>query len=216
MIEPVKTRRTYDASGRREQARRTRAAVLSVARELFLATGYSATTMAAVAAAAQVSPQLVYKTFGNKAGLVKALFDVAIAGDDDPVRMVDREALTRVREEPDPAAKLHLYGAFVATTAPRHVPVQLLVRAAADTDREAAALWQNLSDERLHGLARFADHLGPALRPGVTVDDARDLLWAHNSPELWDLLVLQRGWSPEDFGSFLAETLVSALLPPGR
>lgn len=213
MSEQVKGRRRYDATGRQEQARRTRAAVLTVARELFLTGGYSATSMATVAEAARVSTQLLYKTFGNKAGLVKALFDVAIAGDDEPVRMVDRESLTRVREEPDPYAKLRLYGAFVADTAPRHVPIQLLVRAAADADSEAGSLWRNLSQERLQGMAMFARALAPSLRPDVTVDHARDLLWAHNSPELWDLLVLQRGWSPAQFGDHLAETLIAALLP---
>ena len=116
MTGPVKTPRRYDASRRQDQAHQNRAAVLAAARELFLADGYPATTMAAVARAAGVSSQLVYKTFGNKPGLVKALFDVAIAGDDEPVRMLDRESLARVRAEPDPHVKLRLYADFVAGT----------------------------------------------------------------------------------------------------
>ena len=214
MDPPVKTRRTYDATGRQEQARRTRTDVLAAAHQLFLSSGYSATTVAAVARAARVSTQQIYKTFGNKAGLVKALFDVAIAGDDEPVVMVHRPSLTRVQEEPDPYAKLRLYADFVAETAPRHMPVQLLVRAAADTNPEAAALWEQLGQERLHGMTMLARHLATALQPGVTVDDARDVLWAQNSPELWDLLVTQRGWSPTDFAAHLAQTLTHALLPP--
>jgi AcrR family transcriptional regulator len=214
MSDSVKTRRTYDASGRQEQARRTRADVLATARQLFLSSGYSATTVPAVARAARVSTQQIYKTFGNKAGLVKALFDVAIAGDDEPVVMVERAALTRVREESDPYVKLRLYAEFVADTAPRHVPVQLLVRAAADADPEAATLWEQLGQERLHGMAMLARNLAPALRPGVTVDDARDVLWAQNSPELWDLLVTRRSWSPTQFAAYLAQTLILALLPP--
>src|SRR4051812_6190687 len=114
MSEPVKSRRRYDASRRQDQARRGRAAVLATARDLFLAKGYSATTMAMVAGAAGVSTQQVYKTFGNKAGLVKALFDVSIAGDDEPRAMIERESLARVRDEPDPYAKLRLYADFVA------------------------------------------------------------------------------------------------------
>ena len=216
MTEPVKTSRRYDATRRQSQARQTRAAVLRVAHEQFLADGYSATTMAAVARAAGVSTQLVYKTFGNKAGLVKVLFDVAIAGDDEPVRMVERASLTRVRDEADPYVKLRLYADFVATTAPRHVPVQLLVRVAADTDPDAAALWDRLGRERLEGMTMFAHDLEPSLRPGVTADDARDLLWAHNSPEFWDLLVRQRGWSPARFADHLEQALIDALLPtPG-
>jgi AcrR family transcriptional regulator len=187
--------------------------VLAAARELFLANGYSATTIPLVARAAGVSPQSVYKSFGNKPGLVKAVFDVAIAGDDEPVAMVDRESLTRVRDEPDPYAKLRLYADFVAGTAPRHVPVQLLLRTAAGTDADAAAVWSELSDERLRGLGMFASALAPHLRDDVGVEHARDLLWAHNSPELWDLLVVQRGWSPQQYAAHLARTLISALLP---
>ncbi len=214
MDDPVKARRTYDASGRQQQASRTRAAVLAAARQLFLSSGYSTTTIAAVARTAQVSTQQIYKTFGNKAGLVKALFDVAIAGDDEPVAMIERASLTSVREEPDPYVKLRLYGDFVADTAPRHVPVQLLVRAAADTNPDAARLWQQLSQERLRGMTMLARDLATTLQAGVTVDDARDVMWAQNSPEVWDLLVTQRGWSPARFGSYLAATLTHALLAP--
>jgi AcrR family transcriptional regulator len=213
MSDAVKTPRKYDAAGRREQARRTRRLVLAAAHDLFLADGYSATTIPLVARAAGVSPQSVYKSFGNKAGLVKAVFDVTMAGDDEPVTMLERESLTRVRAEPDPYVKLRLYADFVAGTAPRHVPVQLLLRTAAGTDAEAAAVWSQLSDERLRGLAMFAQALAPVLRPEVTVEQARDLLWAYNSPELWDLLVTQRGWSPQQYATQLARSLISALLP---
>lgn len=214
MIEPVKTPRPYDASGRQEQARHTRASVIAAAREQFLSRGYGATTVTAVARAARVSTQQIYKTFGTKAGLAKAVFDVAIAGDDEPVAMLERESLGRVRQEPDPYVKLHAYAAFVADTAPRHVPIQLLIQAAAATDPEAAALWDQLGQERLHGMTMFARDLAPALRPDVTVDDARDVLWALNSPEMWNLLVAQRGWSRARFASYLAQALNHALLPP--
>lgn len=214
MSEPVKPRRPYNATGRQEQARRTRSQVVTAAREQFLAHGFGATTVAAVARAAQVSTQQIYKTFGTKAGLAKAVFDVAIAGDDEPLAMLERASLTRVREEPDPYVKLRLYADFVAGTAPRHVPIQLLVHAAAATDPEAAALWDQLGQERLHGMTMFARDLAAALRPGVAIDDARDVLWALNSPELWSLLVVQRGWSPDRFAAHLAEALTHALLPP--
>ena len=205
--------RRYDASHRRDQAARSRADILAVAHDRFLSTGFRATTVAEVAGAAQVSTQQVYKLFGSKAGLVKALFDVAIAGDDEAATMLEREALTRVREEPDPYLKLRLYGDFVADTARRHVPIQLLVRAAADTDPDAADLWKELGQERLHGMAMFARDLGPHLRSGITVEEARDILWSSNSPELWDLLVNQRGWTPERFAAHLSDLLTRSLLP---
>ena len=149
MSPPVKPRRRYDASGRQEQARRSRWAMLQAARRLFLEQGYAATTMPAIAAAAGVSVQSVYKAFGNKPALLKTVFDVAIAGDDEPVPMLQRAALGRVRDEPNPRRKLELYGEFVADVSPRHVPIQLLVRAAAATDAEAARVWDQLRAERM-------------------------------------------------------------------
>ena len=149
-------RRRYDASGRRRQAIQHRWAMLQAARRLFLERGYAATTMPAVAAAAEVSVQSVYKAFGNKPALLKAVFDVAMAGDDEPVPMLQRAALGRVRDEPDPRRKLALYGDFVAEVSPRHVPIQLLARAAAATDPEAAGVWEQLQAERLTGMTIFA------------------------------------------------------------
>jgi AcrR family transcriptional regulator len=215
MSSPVKPRRRYDASGRRQQARRSRWSMLQAARRLFLEQGYAGTTMAAIAAEAGVSVQSVYKAFGNKAFLLKTVFDVAIAGDDEPVPMPQRAALGRVRDEPDPRRKLALYGEFVAEVSPRHVPIQLLARAAAASDPEAAGVWDQLRAERLAGMAQFARalHAEGHLRPGVSEEEARDLLWACNSPETYDLLVLQRGWTPRRYGRWLADTLAAALLP---
>jgi AcrR family transcriptional regulator len=213
MSESVKSPRRYDATSRQEQARASRRLVLEAATRMFTERGYVGTTVPAVARVAGVSAQNVYKAFGNKAGLLKAVFDVAMAGDDEPLAMMQREALTRVREEPDPREKLGLYGRFVADTAPRHTPIQLLARAAASTDSDAAAVWNQLCAERLHGMTMFARSLAEHLRDGVSVDDARDLLWTHNSPELYDLLVNARGWSPGKFGQWLSASLVAALLP---
>src|SRR4029453_7485574 len=215
MPPPVKPRRSYDASRRQEQARRSRWAMLQAAHRLFLERGYPATTMPAVAAAAGVSVQSVYKAFGNKPALLKAVFDVAMAGDDEPVPMLGRAGLGRVRDEPDPRRKLRLYGEFVAEVSPRHVPVQLLARAAAATDPEAAGVWEQLQAERLEGLTLFARALGAEghLRPDVPVDEARDLLWTCNSPETYDLLVLRRGWTPERYRRWVADTRIAAPLP---
>ena len=213
MSDAVNVRRRYDASGRQEQARLARARVLAVARDQFLADGYSATTVPGIARAAGVSAQGVYKAFGSKAALVKAVFDVAIAGDDEPLTMLERESLSRVREEADPYTKLELYAQFVGDTAPRHAPIQLLIRAAAAADADAAQVWAQLSAERLTGMTMFARDLSPHLRAGVTTDNARDILWAHSSVELWELLVTQRRWSTRQHADHLARTLTHTLLP---
>jgi AcrR family transcriptional regulator len=162
-----------------------------------------------------VSVQSIYKAFGNKPALLKTVFDVAIAGDDEPVPMLQGAALSRVRAEPDPRRKLSLYGEFVAEVSPRHVPIQLLVRAAAATDAEAARVWDQLRVERMTGMTMFARalHQEGQLRPDVSVEEAGDMVWTCNSPEVYELLVVQRGWTPERYGRWVADTLTAALLP---
>jgi AcrR family transcriptional regulator len=211
----VNPRRPYDASRRREQARQTRRAVLAAAHEAFVRDGYAATTMASIAAAVGVSVETVYKAFGNKPGLMKAVFDVAVVGDDEPVPMLQREFVRRTSAEPDPRVKLRAFGLHVGEVSPRTCPLLLVVRDAAAADAGAAALWAQLQGERLFGMSVFADHLldSGCLRADVTADEARDVLWTHNSAELWDLLVRQRGWSDERYGRWVGEQLIAALLP---
>jgi AcrR family transcriptional regulator len=218
MSDDVKPTRRYEGARRQEQARQTRRAMLTAARDLFLERRFAGTTLAMVADAAGVSVQNVYKVFGNKAGLVKAVFDVSIAGDDEPVAVRDRESISAVRAEPDPGRKLLLYGRHLAGVGPRIMPLLLVVRDAAATDEAAAEAWAVLQDERLTGMGLFADALSRDghLRPGVSRDEARDVLWAHNSLELWDLLVTQRGWAADQYGQWIGRQLAAALLSPGE
>lgn len=188
--------------------------MLDAARRLFLQQGYAATTVGAVAAEAGVSVETVYKAFANKAGLVKAVFDLAVVGDDEPIAMLQREFVRRNMAEPDPLKKLLAYGDHLAEVAPATGPIQLVVRAAAATDPGAAQVWEQLQAERLTGMSVFARRLneGGHLRKGVSVNEARDVLWAHNSPEVWDLLVNQRNWTNKRYGRWVGQQLVAALL----
>src|SRR5262245_30772919 len=136
----VKTVRTYDSSRRREQARRSRADILASARALFLDLGYAGTTMHAVADRANVSTETIYKSIGNKPALLKATLDAAIAGDDEPVPMMRRELVARMRAEPDPRRLLAHYGEHITTSWPRQVPIQLIARAAAAVEPTAHEL----------------------------------------------------------------------------
>jgi AcrR family transcriptional regulator len=215
MIREVKPRRKYDSTGRREQARKSRWAILETARRLFLEHGYAATTVGAIASEAGVSVETVYKAFRNKPGLLKAVFDVAVVGDDEPVPMLERDLVRRIGEEPDPRHKLLRYGEHLTQSAPRSVPVQLLMRDAAASDPGVAAIWDEMAIERLIGMTQFARHLheGGHLRADVSMDEARDILWTYNSAELFDLLVVQRGWAAEKYGRWIAEALIEALLP---
>lgn len=211
---PDRQPRRYDASGRQAQARQNRRAVLDAAHRLFLERGFAATTVAAVATGAGVSVETVYKAFTNKPGLVKAVFDVLVVGDDEDVPMLQREFVQRNLAEPDPQRKLEAYGDHLAVTAPRISPFLLVVRAAAGSDAGASDVWEQLQAERLTGMAVFAQHLhdGGFLRDGISKSEARDVLWTHSSVELWDLLVGQRGWSNPRFGRWIGHQLVAALL----
>ena len=214
MTGEVNPRRSYHSATRREQARRTRSTIIDAAHHLFLTDGFAGTTVPAVAAAAGVAVQTVYKVFTNKTQLAKAVFDMAMAGDDDGAPMLQREALTRVRTEPDPRVKFRLYGEFLATVAPRHVPVQLVIRDAATVDPDARAVWADLQAERLTGMSMFATglHDDEHLRSDVTIDEARDILWTYNSAEVYELLVIARAWTPHRYGQWVAAALTAALL----
>ena len=216
MAEPVKPARRYDSSRRRARALETRRAILEGARTLFFTEGYGSTTVATIAARADVSVETIYKAFGGKAGLARALFDQALAGEG-PVSTGERAAVVK-REEHDPRRRLRAFGGFVTEVAPRVAPVLLLIRAAAETDPEAATLWQHINDERLRGMERDARQLADEghLRDDVSLEEARDVFWACSSPELYELLVMKRGWTPERYGEWVGDTFIATLLPPER
>src|SRR5215469_9762749 len=213
----VNTRRRYDSSGRRERARHTRDQITGIAEQLFLSRGYAATTVAAIAAAAHVSVETIYKGFGGKPGLVRAIIAKGLAGEG-PIPAEQRS--DQIRDtEPDPRRILTAWGAFTAELGPRVTPIVLLARDAATSDPEIAALLEEISAARLERMRLNARGLASAghLRPGIAVDQAADIMWTYSSPELYELLVLRRGWTADHYGQFIGQALISALLPsPGR
>ena len=211
------SRRPYDSSRRRAHAEQNRVAILDVARQRFLAEGYACCTMAAIASDAGVSVETIYKAFGNKAGLLRALFDVAVGGDEDPIPKRHRALVNRMWAEPDPERKLRLYGEIIGSGAARVQPIQLMAREAAASDPAAAEVYDNIREERLARMVGFAEFLRETggLRADVTVEEARDVLWTYNSAEIWELLVLKRGWKPARYGRWVGDALVAALLDRG-
>ena len=209
----VKTTRRYDSSRRAVQARQNRAAVLAAARELFLSAGFAATTVAAIAARAGVSVETVYKGFGGKPGLVGALCEEAFAGDGPVPPYVRSDRLQAT--ESDARTIIRGFGMLSTEVAPRVAPIQLLVRAAAATDPEMADLYTEMQDQRLDRMTHNANNLarGGHLRADITVAHAAQIMWTYSSPELYELLVLRRDWPLERFGAFIADALISALLP---
>lgn len=217
MPENVKPKRRYDASRRQDQARATRRALLDAASRMFFEQGYAATSVAAIAAEVGVSVETVYKAFRNKPGLVKALFDIAVGGDDEDVALEERAQIGQIQAEPDGARKLERYVAWMAERQPAVAPIELLARLGGASDRELATVWEQTQEERLTGMTHFAEHLvaSGVLRAGPPVEEVRDVLWTYNSVELYDLLVTRRGWPLGRYADWITRALVAALVTPG-
>jgi AcrR family transcriptional regulator len=210
----VKSGRRYDSSGRLRAAQRTRARVLDVARERFLAGGYAATTVAAISAAADVSVETIYKSYGGKAGLVRALRDAALRGDG-PVPAEQRSDQQAALAS-DPREIVAGWGRLTSEVMPRVAPILLLVRSAAGADDEMAAVRREAEDGRLARMEHNARYLvdGGHARDGLDLERVRDVLFAYSSPELYELLVLRQGWSTDDYSRFVADGIAAAVLPP--
>ena len=209
----AKVKRAYDASGRRERARARRLAVVLAARELFERDGFRPTTIAAVAAHAGVSAESVYKGFGGKAALAKAVFDLVIAGDDEPVPVADRPAMQAMRDEPDVRRKLVMFTRGLAQRQARSAKVQILLRDGRHVDASLAPVWAKLKDEGLTGMTMLGHHLLQTgqLRDGIDLDEVRDVLWNYLAIDHYERLVLTQGWSLERYSQWLAHTITSAL-----
>jgi AcrR family transcriptional regulator len=215
----TEVKRAYDASGRREQARARRLAVVLAARDLFEQEGYRPTTIAAIAARAGVSAESVYKGFGSKAALAKAVFDLALAGDDEPVPVAERPAMRAVQDEPDVRRKIALFVEGLADRQARSAGVQILIRDGRHVDDALAPVWAKLNDEGLVGMTMLGRHLLATgqLRPGIDLDEVRDVLWNYLAIDTYERLVLIRGWSLRRYSDWLARALTAALCaPPGR
>jgi AcrR family transcriptional regulator len=206
--------RSYHAPRRQEQARRTRRAILDAAGGLFVERGYAATTMSAVAEAAGVALDTVYAAVGPKPVLFRLLVETAISGSEEPVPALERDYVRAIRAEPDPARKLVLYAQAVGRIQQRLAPLVQVLQQAAAGDAELRALWQAIADRRAANMRLFAAELAATggLRPGLSVEEAADVLWSTNSPELYLLLVGQRGWDPDRYQQWLADAWQRLLL----
>ena len=210
---PAVKSRPYDASRRRAHAGRRRAAIVEAAADLFLANGYAGTTVARVARGAGVSDETVFKAFGGKSGLVRAVWERGLEGlgDIPAEHRSDAHRASAATAE----ALLEGWGRLTAEVSPRTAPILLLLRAAASVDGEAADVLEAVDRSRLERMevnARgFVERgFGPA---GTTVDEVRDVLWTYTAPELYDLLVVRRGWTVAGYAEFVTTGLKAALLP---
>jgi AcrR family transcriptional regulator len=208
-------RRPYSSALRAEQARATRIQVAWTAGEVFARDGYAATSVAAVARAAGVSTQTIYNAFATKPGLLKAAYDLLLAGDADEVPLAERPHVRALYELADARRFLHGYAALGRTLLDRVGPLAWQIAAgAAGGDPDLVAVHATTSAERLVGtgmVARRVADLGE-LAPTLTVEDARDRIWTLNSVEVWHLLTTGRGWGSDAYQEWVGDLMCESVL----
>jgi AcrR family transcriptional regulator len=209
MAGSVKPARRPDFPRRRERARATRIRVLDAARALFIERGYVATTIDAIAERADVSSETIYSTFGNKRSLLSQLVDVAIAGDVNATPILERDGVQEMREEPDPRRRLRLLAGQGQSILERRSAIDEVVRGAASADPDIAALRDRGKASRHAGQREILRIVvgSTGLREGMDLETAADILYAIGSPEVYRLLVVDRGWSGARFERWYGETL---------
>jgi AcrR family transcriptional regulator len=208
-------KRPYDARRRRQRAeqerRATRLRVIGAAHALFLERGYVATTMADIAREAGVALQSVYKVGHSKADLLHEVRDLAVAGDDQHVMLLDRPEFVAIRAETDPERQVEMLAALVARTMQRLSQVWVAYREAAAVDEKAAANLVTAHERRHH---TFADVIGaiPLHRLRHSPEQSTETAWAIASPDVYLLLESVLHWDADRYSEWLSRTLVEVLL----
>jgi len=210
-------RRPYHSPRRAAAAAATTEATLTAARSEFLRKGYTATTIAGIAQAANVAVDTVYASVGRKPALFRHLIETAIAGQDQDVPVADGDYLPQIRSAPTARDKIELYASTIAAIHQRLAPLFLALREAATAHPELGELWSQVADRRARAMRMFATDLAATgeLRAGLTLDEIADILWSMNAAEYYILLVHDRGWTPHRFAQWLAEAWRRLLLAPG-
>ena len=213
----VKRPGTQDYRRRRERARVTRGRVLDAARSLFIEAGYVATSIAAIADRADVSPETIYASFGNKRAILSELVDISIAGDAAAPPVMDQDWVQEMRDEPDPHRRLRILAGRGRAILERRSDLDEVVRGAASADPDIARLQETSKSQRRAGQRELLRIVaGPTgLRRGLDLEHAADILYAIGSPETYRLLTRDRGWTGARFEDWYADTLDKLLLQPG-
>ncbi|MEV4512084.1 helix-turn-helix domain-containing protein [Dactylosporangium sp. NPDC049525] len=208
------TGRRYSSAVRAEQARATRQRVIAAAQALFLRRGYTGATVEAIAVRAGCSVQTVYNTVGGKAAVLKAVYDTMMAGDIEPVAILDRPAAHAMRAASDPRTALALYAGMAHDMVRRILPLlPILLSEGAAGDRDVRAFIDTTEAERATGTRAVAEGLQERFGLRVGVEEAADVLWTLTAPEVVLRLVHRRGWTLERYERWLAEAMADAVLP---
>lgn len=206
--------RVYDNSARAARSEETRQRIIDVARALMLENGYRRTTISDITRDAEVHADTIYALVGRKPVLFRELIEQALSGSAQTVPAADRGYVAAIRGEPDPRRKLEIYARATREIHARLAPLLLALRDAAETEPEAREVWREISDRRAANMREFAGDINDVggLRSGLSIDDAADSIWVTNSPEVYVLLTVERGWSPDRYEQWLADTWCRLLL----
>ena len=195
------------------RTRLARRAVLDAAGTLFRGRGYGATTIEAISRSSDVPQATVYRLFSSKQGILKALLDASIAGDEEPVPLAERPSVRSLLSAPDPRDQLARLAAVSVDINTRTAPVYGILTSAASSDQEASALLDDLTQQRQQGKAASPPRSHARERSAPpTRRDAADIIHALASPELCRLLVIDRQWTTNRYQEWLAGTLAEQLL----
>jgi AcrR family transcriptional regulator len=207
-------RRPYDATNRQAHSRETRRRILAAARQTIIERGYRGATVARIADKALVNADTIYALVGRKPVILRELIEQAISGTDEPVVAEERDYVRAIRAEPDPRAKLAIYAKATCSIQGRLAPLFLALRDAARTEPEADRVWHEISHRRAANMRKLATDIrdAGALRKGLTISEAADVLWTTNSSELYVLMTTERGWSVDRYERWLAATWERLLL----
>jgi AcrR family transcriptional regulator len=205
--------RPYHSPRRREQAEATRVAILAAAQRLFERDGYAATSVAAIAGEAAVTPRTVYLGFETKAGVLRAVWNRALRGERDEAPVAEQRWFREVLEEPDPERTLRLNARNSRRFKERSTELLQVVRDAAPLEAEIAGLWDRIQTEYHANQRAVVESLGPgALRRGLSVTRAADIIWTLNHPNTWIQLAVLRQWTPAQYERWVGDTCCEQLL----
>lgn len=209
------TKRKYDSSRRRQQARQTQRQIVNAARELFITFGYAGTTIEAIAQKANVAVETVYASLTNKRNILARVVDVSITGDDEPIPLLERPQIKAVEAEHDPKLQIQMFANQMSEIMSRVAPLFQVMRAVAKTDAEISQVLNDLLNGRLQGMGHFVRALAQfgSLRQGLDEDTTIETVWTLTSAEVYNLLTQDRGWRSEQYEHWLAEMLTRILLP---
>lgn len=212
----ARPRRRYDARSRRERAAHTRARILEAAHRVFLERGYAGATIPRIASEAGVAVETIYRAASGKPGLLAAVVETALAGgiDNAELPVEERPAIRRVIETKDPSRKLHMYAATQPGVYRRAGALLRVLDEAATSVPELARLRERYAARRQQGMRQLATQLAEqgSLRAGLSPQQAADILVTVCSRANYDSLVTERGWCPEAYRDWVADTLVRTLL----